>query len=439
MWDDNSPITSADVAFTWQAYLKAKVVASGYDQIDSVDASDPHTAVIRFKVPFADWPDLFGGSQGHVLKKAAFPDGPDVASEMQTSLPFSGMPWKLQTFSKDQAVLVPNTNYWVPADIPMLDKVTFVAGTGQDTEINSLMAGDLAGIYPQASPGLAARLSVANVKYRIGGGASFEGIWPNLSKPPLDDPKVRQALFMSIDRNEILNTFIKPDVPDATVLNCGGWVPTLGEWCDNAQFADIKYDPAGAKTILQADGWALGPDGVFAKGGQRLDLELNTVAGNSRREGLEQVIMRQAAKAGFAFHPKNYSRPELTEDVLPHGRFGIAIYSQAARSDPSVTSLFSCDQIPSVANQFTGTNYSHWCDAAVSGLMKRSDQEVSPVRHVVLIHQVGRAIRDGYVWLPFYQLPVIAAYRTDKVAGPVEDFTLSSYTNFWNINKWHLP
>jgi len=340
---------------------------------------------------------------------------------------------------KDQAVLVPNTNYWVPSELPLLDQVTFVPNADQDAALSSLLGGQVSGIFRQPSPGFSKRLQAANVKYRIGGDTNFEGMWPNLSRPPLNDPQVRKALFMSVDRNEILNTFIKPDVPDATVLNCGGWVPTLGEWCDNAQFADIKYDPAGAKTILQADGWALGPDGVFAKGGQRLDLELNTVAGNSRREGLEQVIMRQAAKAGFAFHPKNYSRPELTEDVLPHGRFGIAIYSQAARSDPSVTSLFSCDQIPSVANQFTGTNYSHWCDAAVSGLMKRSDQEVSPVRHVVLIHQVGRAIRDGYVWLPFYQLPVIAAYRTDKVAGPVEDFTLSSYTNFWNINKWHLP
>src|SRR5207245_9540514 len=132
-------------------------------------------------------------------------------------------------------------------------KLNLVAGHGQDPSIMSLMAGDLAGLCPQASPGLAARLSVANVKYRIGGGASFEGIWPNLSKPPLDDPKVRQALFMSIDRNEILNTFIKPDVPDATVLNCGGWFPTLGECFDDAQFADVKYDRQTAKTILQRD------------------------------------------------------------------------------------------------------------------------------------------------------------------------------------------
>jgi peptide/nickel transport system substrate-binding protein len=444
VWDDKTPITSKDVEFTWQAYLKTKGTLStvGYDQIDSIDTSSDKTVVIKFKAPFADWTDLFGGNQGHVLKKAAFPNAAttfDLANEMQTSLPFSGMPWKLQSFSKDQAVLVPNINYWVPADIPLLDQVTFVPRTDQDTEINSLLTGEVASIYPQPSPGFSKKLAVANVKYKTGGGTTFEGIWPNLSKPPLNDPKVRQALFMSIDRNEILNTIIKPDVPDAQILNCGGWVPTVGKWCDNTQFADIKYDPEGAKSVLQSDGYTLGSDGVMAKGGQKLDIEFNTVAGNTRRENLQQLIIQEAKKAGIAFHIKNYNRTQLFQDVLPHANFGLGIYAQVASSDPSVTSIFACDQIPSAANQFSGQNDSQYCSQQATDLMKKSDAEVTIDKRLTLIHQVGKAIRDDYVWLPFYQLPLIAAYRTDKVAGPVEDFTLSSYTNFFNVNKWHLP
>jgi len=441
-WDDGSPITSADIEFTWQAYLKTtgSISTVGYDQIDSIDTSDPKTAVIKFKQPFADWPDLFGGNSSYVLKKAAFPNGPDTAQSLQTDIPFSGMPWKLQQFAaKNQAVLVPNTNYWVKDDIPLLDKVTFVPRTDQDTEINSLLTGEVVGIYPQPSPGFSKKLKAQGVDFKTGGGTTFEGLWLNLSKKPLDDPKVRQALMMSIDRDAILDQIIKPDSPDATVLNCGGWVPTVGKWCDNSQFADIKYDPDGAKKILQDDGWTLGGDGIFTKGGQKLDFEFNTVAGNTRRENLQQLIIQQAKKAGITFHLKNYTSTELFQTVIPHLNHTVAIYAQTASPDPSVTSIFSCDAIPSQANSFKGQNDSAWCNQQATQIMKDSDNTVDIDKRVDQIHQIGKFVRSDFVWLPFYQLPLVAAVRTDKVAGPTFDFTLTPLTNFYNINKWHQP
>jgi len=440
VWDDNTPITSADVEFTRQAYLATKgPVGFGYDQIESIDTTSTKTVVVRFKAPFADWPLLFGGAQGHVLKKAAFPRGPDVTNEMQTALPFSGMPWKLQGFTKDRAVLVRNTNYWVPSELPLLDQVTFVPNADQDAALSSLLGGQVSGIFRQPSPGFSKRLQAANVKYRIGGDTNFEGMWPNLSRPPLNDPQVRKALFMSVDRNEILNTFIKPDFPDAQLLNCGGWVPTVGKWCDNTQFADISYDPEGAKAVLQNDGWTPGADGVFAKDGQRLDLEFNTVSGNSRREQVQRLVISQAQKAGIAFHVNNYPRTQLVQEAVRHGNFGVAIFAEVADPNPSVTGIFACDAIPSPVNQFSGLNYSQWCDQAATAVMKQSDGEVDMDKRIGMIHEIGKAVRSDLVWLPFYQLPLVGAWRSDRVAGPIGDFTMSAYTNFWNINKWHLP
>jgi len=151
------------------------------------------------------------------------------------------------------------------------------------------------------------------------------------------------------------------------------------------------------------------------------------------------VITRQAQRAGIAFHVKNYPRSQLVQDVIPHGNFAVAIFAETATPDPSVTSTFACDRIPAVANQFSGQNYSHWCNQQATALMQQSDAEVDIDRRVSLIHGIGKAIRDDLVWLPFYQLPVVAAWRTDKVAGPTGDFALSGYTIYWTINKWHLP
>ncbi|MGH2554824.1 MAG: ABC transporter substrate-binding protein, partial [Actinomycetota bacterium] len=110
VWEDGSPITSADFDFTWRAITNTTGAFStvGYDQIESVDTTDPKTAVINFKSIFVDWPDLFGGVYAGFFKKAAFPSAdaekPNLADEMQDSIPFSGGPWVLQSWSKDQAV-----------------------------------------------------------------------------------------------------------------------------------------------------------------------------------------------------------------------------------------------------------------------------------------------------------------------------------------------
>jgi peptide/nickel transport system substrate-binding protein len=445
VWDDGSKITSKDIAFSWKAWLKTTgtITTVGYEKIESVDTSDPETAIITFSEPFADWPDLFGGNSGYVLKAAAFPgvnpDAPDLKDQMADKFGFSGGPWVLQSFSKQQAVLVRNTKYWDKDNIPLLDQVTFVPRTDQDTEINSLVSGEVAAIYPQPSPQFSQKLKQPNIKFVTGGGTTFEGLWLNLSKPPLNDPVVRHALMLAVDRQAILQQIILPDSPNAELLNCGGWVPTVGKWCDQSQFADIKYDPAQAKTLLQGAGWTLGADGVFAKAGKKLDFEFNTVQGNTRRENIQQLIIQQAKAAGITFHVKNYDRTQLFQNVIPHLNHTVAIYAQVASSDPSVTSIFAADQIPTAANKFSGQNDSAWNNAAATELMKKSDQEVDINKRVDLIHQVGKKIREDYVWLPFYQLPLITAWRTDKVAGPVSDFNTNSYTSFYTINKWHRP
>src|SRR5690242_5362544 len=91
-WDDGTPITSADVEFSWQAQLKTtgSLTTTGYDQITKIDTPDATTAVVHFKETYNDWPDVMGGFSGVILEKAKFPGGPDVGKTMQTSIPFSG-------------------------------------------------------------------------------------------------------------------------------------------------------------------------------------------------------------------------------------------------------------------------------------------------------------------------------------------------------------
>src|SRR5438552_5455027 len=119
VWADGSPITSADFDFTWKAILNTTgaYTTVGYTSIDSIDTTDPKSAAIKFKDVFVDWPDLFGGVYQGIFEKAAFPKQansakPNLAKEMQNSIPFSGGPWVLKSWSKDQAVFIRNDRYF---------------------------------------------------------------------------------------------------------------------------------------------------------------------------------------------------------------------------------------------------------------------------------------------------------------------------------------
>jgi peptide/nickel transport system substrate-binding protein len=117
----------------------------------------------------------------------------------------------------------------------------------------------------------------------------------------------------------------------------------------------------------------------------------------------------------------------------------VALYAQVASPDPSVTTLFACENIPSEANDFSGQNGSGWCDEAATDLMHQADRTPDADARLDLTRQVGDAIRDQAVWLPFYQLPLITAWRTDLVEGPVGEFTDSPFSGFWNMYDWSVP
>jgi len=445
VWDDGSPITSADFDFTWRAIMNTPGAFStvGYSEIESVDTSDPATAVIRFKSIFVDWPDLFGGVYQGFFKKAAFPSAdaekPNLKDEMQDSIPFSGGPWKLSQWSKDQAVLVRNDKYY--GKVANLDQVTMVPRTDQATEIQSLLTGEVAAIYPQPSDVslLDQVASNPNVKAVGSDGGFYEALWFQHESAPLDDPKVREAVMYSVDRQAVIDAIIKLNNPNAEVLNCGLLsFPNIGNWCQTKPFEQFSYDPEKAKSTLESAGWDCSAT-PCTKGGKKLVIEYSTVATNTRRTTTQELLKDKALQAGIEFKIKNYDAGVLFGDIGPHGKFTMADYATGGSVDPSITSSLACENIPTAKNEFAGGNWNQWCNQQATDLMHQSDQELDPAKRLELFNQIYALEAQDFLLLPLYQLPNVGAWRTDKVAGPLGDYIPSNLGMFFNMNEWYVP
>jgi ABC-type transport system substrate-binding protein len=95
---------------------------------------------------------------------------------MTDNIPFSGMPYKVDSWSKDQVVLVPNDKYY-GTDKAKVAKVVMVPKADSDTEIASLVSGESDFIFPQAYAGIKDALNDPNIKSTPGYGTNYEGLY----------------------------------------------------------------------------------------------------------------------------------------------------------------------------------------------------------------------------------------------------------------------
>jgi peptide/nickel transport system substrate-binding protein len=433
VWDDGSAITADDFICTYNAIMNTvgSLSTTGYDQIISVEpgASD-HEVVATFKTVYAPYRGLFGA----LIKKAAVKDCNDISGDFQTDYPFSNRPYKLQSWSPTQEVLVPNDKYWGD-DKPVTPKVVMVPKADPGTEIASLLSKETDFIYPQYSPETAdAVKSDPNVTVSIQFGGDYEALYFQQKEGPFADATFRQAFAQSVDVDALMKQIYEPIVAGAKQLTCGPIVP--GRYCDETTFQNT-YDPAGAEKLLTDAGWAKDSKGFWAKDGAAaptIRWMINT--GNTRRENTQAFLIPLMQKAGFNVQADNCEADCVFQKRLPALDYDLGMYISTAPPDPQyLTASFTCDQIPTDANNFAGQNSQGWCNKEASALLIKADATIDLDERAGYIKDAIKKMREDWVLLPTFQFPKSGVYRTDKLGGPVEA-DLNNYEAFINFNQW---
>jgi peptide/nickel transport system substrate-binding protein len=435
-WSDGQPITSSDYKYTWDQVAHGKSIydRTGYQDIQGVDDSDPHTAVVTFKTPYGGWKGLFGGQYGlypsHILQ------GKDRNALMKAGYTWSGGPWIIQSWQQGVSVtLVPNPNYW--GEKPHLDKVIFQFVPDTASEFSAFKTGQVLAIYPQPQPDaveqIKSGLPNANAKYTADT-ANLEALWFNNSKAPLDSKTVRQAIGYSLDRNAIVERLfgaIGVKDPMQTLDP-----PVLKQFTDTSAWSQYTLDLKKVDSLMTSDGWTKGSDGIWAKGGQKATVELKTTATNKRRELTEQIIQAQLKTAGFNATTNNQKAGDLFGTQLPAGDFVVGLYAQVATQlDPADCALFCSQNIPTAANGNSGQNWQRVNIPAVDPLLKQVDQGLDLSSRATADKQAMKILADNNVALPIDPLPNILLW-SKRVVGDINDNPI--YSMFVNLNTWGL-
>jgi peptide/nickel transport system substrate-binding protein len=337
-WSDGVPVTADDVRWTWQAQVNPAVAWSAAfikDEIADVEAVDPHTVRFHFKRVYAK--QLLDANEGTILPHHAWgvipfsqwkQNGDWFRQHLVVDGPFTVASWQPQ----QEIVLRRNERFFDPPR-PYLDRVVMRQIPDYTSVVTQLMSGDLdyaPVVNPSDVPRLAAnpRLRVLAFWFR-----TWVGIAWNSTRPPFGDAEVRRALGMALDRPAIAATIWHgyARVGDSPIM--------ASVWAHDAALRPLPFDPAEARRILAAKGFAPGPDGMLQRGGKPFAFELITNAGNQQRVDALQLVQAQLRRIGVAAQARQVEFNTLNSQ-LRAGTYDAAIAGQTMDTSLDLTAWF---------------------------------------------------------------------------------------------------
>ena len=258
---------------------------------------DPYTVQIIFKQPNASFlHQQAAGNFGIASPTALAKYGPTGFGNH----PVGSGPFMFSSYATgNQLTLVKNPAYkWGPAALgtgpAKLDKLVFRIVTDDSGRYNALQSGQLQ-IAMNLPPNdiAAAKKSGSYQELTVPSIGTPSGMPINVTKPPTNDPLVRQAILYAVDQDKLVNQVLfGVDTPAHSVLT----PITPGYSKPSASL--YSYDPAKASALLSQAGWNPGPGGVRTKNGQKLSLNI-ILFGNAGFELPTQFVVSELSKVGF--------------------------------------------------------------------------------------------------------------------------------------------
>lgn len=123
----------------------------------------------------------------------------------------------------------------------------------------------------------------------------------NTSVAPWDNPNMRQALSLLIDRQEIIDfAYEGTTIPSRTMfVEYGSMAPFINAVVDAGYGTSLNADVAAGQALLEAEGYTLNNDGFYERDGEELSLEILVNNASTEYTSTVEVIVGQLQDAGI--------------------------------------------------------------------------------------------------------------------------------------------
>ncbi len=448
------PVTSEDVKFTWELYLNkdvpivSRVTAQKYQAVNTPDAK---TVEVVYKPGELDplYFSLFGVANPVIVPKKVVGaiDPKTLKDSLIVRQPVYPGPYRVQEWQPGASItVVANDDFWLGK--PKTKTLIFKFISDTNTLLAQLRAGqvDVAtndGTSLDQVPELDKLPSEAGMTPHYTPAQVWEHIDLNqrdpkdASKPHpiLSEKRVRQALMQGIDREAMTKQIMFGKVsPINSFIFGANWAKAA-----DTDLTVYKYDPEAAKKLLDDAGWKVGADGIREKDGKKLELKLQSTSGNKLREQTTQVMANQLKAIGVRINidllPASKYFATRGDGPLSAGTFDLGLYAWVQADDPQ-SYIYSCDQIPTKANNFSGQNYPGYCNPNFDKVMNDANNKLKQDERKPLYLQSQKIWTADLPVIPLYQRLNIDVARSTLKNFKNAPTNTPAMVNAW---EWELP
>ena len=331
--------------------------------------------------------------------------------------PIGTGPFVFKSYQKDSNIrYTGNKEYWKPDDVKV-DNLIFAITTDPSVRIQKLKKNECqVTLFPRpadlaalkADPALKmpdqAGFNLGYIAYNV-----MDKVKGSNEPNPLADLRVRQALDMSVNKPQIIDSVYQ----GAGQLAVNAMPPT--QWSYDTTIKDAKYDPEKAKQLLKEAGVKEGTEIVlWAMPVQR--------PYNPNAKLMAEMLQSDWKKIGLNVKIQSYEWGEYIKRSKGGENQGMLIGWSGDNGDPDnwLNVLFGCDSL-------SGNNFSKWCDKKFDGLVKEAKRTTDQAKRTELYKEAQHVLKDAVPMTPIAHSTVYQPMRANVQDFKISPFGLNSF------------
>ncbi len=424
-WHDGKPFSAKDVKCTWDrlidaepGYFRKNPRRIWYANLKSITAESETEATFNLERP---QPSLL-----MMLASGMAPVYPcHVEARIMRTAPIGTGPFKFVEFKSNEAVrLARNPDYWKPG-LPYLDAIEHRIMPNRSTRTLALIAGELDMTSPGDISAPVRKDIVSSAPHMVcvpGPTNVSSNVLINTVKPPFNEPKLRRAVAIGLDRQGLIDIITQGESRISGVMMAlpeGLWgMPQEVLEKLPGYSGTLEERRAEARKLMESLGY--GPS-------NKLRIKVSTRDFSTYKEPAV-VLVDQLNKLHFE------AELEIIESTVWFGRaarqdFAIAFnLSGVAIDDPDVTITenFHCK---------SENNFTKYCNPEVDRMLEAQSAERDPEKRKRLVWEIERVLAEEYA------RPIISHGHTGQCWQPyVRNYVRqeNSIYNQWRFEQLWL-
>lgn len=418
-WSDGEPLSAEDVVTSVELQ---KELLGGFEYLDSATADDESTVSFHLDRPFS--PALHQLGQMNIVPAHIWSEHDDPGEDLNEEPVGTGPYTEVVSFQSQSFELGPNPEYWQP-EKQRIPGIRMLAFAGNDGANLAAISGDV-DWAPQYMPDIETTFVAQDPEHRHywfpPTGAQIN--WQlNTAQEPFDDPQVRKALSMAIDREHIVEVGM---AGYAIPADCTGLVGTYEMWQDPALVDDCEWtehDPDAAEDLLDELGFTAGADGARSTpDGDPFTFDISVGSTSSDWLSVANIISQNLADIGIR---ASVDSPDWASVVAAYesGDFDTGIVWSANEPSPYqyFRTLMSPETVTDIGDQ-TFENYHRFGDDRADALLDDLAAASEPEEQHELVGELQALYDETAPVIPLFPGPEWGAYTTENFVGwPDED------------------